>query len=111
MGVSNLDVARGFYGDLLGLELVDALPFALVHDGPASQLRLTRVERVHAAPSPCSGGGSATSRPGRPARRRRRGLQPVRRYGPGRPRHLGRAQRRRIAWFLDPDGNTLSLTG
>ena len=39
VAVSDLDAAERFYGGVLGLDLVDARPFALVHDTPMSQLR------------------------------------------------------------------------
>ena len=38
VGVSDLDAAELFYGGVLGLELVDARPYALVHETSASQL-------------------------------------------------------------------------
>ena len=43
VGVSDLDAAERFYGGILGLDLIDARPFALVHDTAASQLRITAV--------------------------------------------------------------------
>ncbi len=50
VGVRDLDAAERFYGGVLGLDLLDARPFALVHDTPASQLPITAVEEVRAAP-------------------------------------------------------------
>src|SRR4051812_27281637 len=50
VGVSDLDTAELFYGGVLGLALVDARPFALVHDRPASQVRITAVQEVRPAP-------------------------------------------------------------
>jgi catechol-2,3-dioxygenase len=50
VGVSDLDAAEQFYGDVLGLDLLDARPFALVHDTATTQLRITAVENVRAAP-------------------------------------------------------------
>ncbi|MGV1009485.1 MAG: VOC family protein [Dermatophilaceae bacterium] len=50
VGVSDLDAAERFYGGVLGLDLIDARPFALVRDTPASHLLITAVDEVHAAP-------------------------------------------------------------
>ena len=50
VGVSDLDTAARFYGGVLGLSLEDVRPFALVADTGASQLRITAVGAVHAAP-------------------------------------------------------------
>jgi catechol 2,3-dioxygenase-like lactoylglutathione lyase family enzyme len=50
VGVGDLDAAERFYGGVLGLDLTDARPFALVHDTPRSQLRITAVDEVRAAP-------------------------------------------------------------
>ena len=50
VGVSDLDAAQRFYGGVLGLDLTDSRPFALVHDTPTGQIRITAVEEVRAAP-------------------------------------------------------------
>ena len=50
VGVSDLDAAELFYGGVLGLSLRDARPFALVADIGATQLRITAVDEVRAAP-------------------------------------------------------------
>jgi catechol 2,3-dioxygenase-like lactoylglutathione lyase family enzyme len=48
--LSDLDAAERFYEDVMGLDLVDARPFALVDDTPVSQVRITAVDEVRAAP-------------------------------------------------------------
>jgi catechol 2,3-dioxygenase-like lactoylglutathione lyase family enzyme len=50
VSVSDLDAAELFYGGVLGLSLEDARPFALVADTGATQLRITAVDDVRAAP-------------------------------------------------------------
>ena len=110
VGVSDLDMAERFYGGVLGLSLDDVRPFALVADTGASQLRITAVGDVHAAPHTVLGwqvddievtvdelvaNGVQFSRYD--------GLEQDDRgiwTAPGGAR---------IAWFRDPDGNTLSL--
>jgi catechol 2,3-dioxygenase-like lactoylglutathione lyase family enzyme len=42
--------ARAFYGDLLGLALVDENPFALVFDVNGTHLRVTRVDEAVVQP-------------------------------------------------------------
>lgn len=50
MDVSDLDDAQRCYGEMLGLELHDARPVALVHDTGVGQWRITLVEHVVVAP-------------------------------------------------------------
>lgn len=111
VGVSNLAEAQRFYGETLGLELHDERPYALVaHLGPA-MLRITEVEQPAAAPYTVLGWAvddieaavdDLTSR----------GVEFTRYAGMGQDERgvwtaPGGA---RIAWFLDPDGNNLSMT-
>ena len=49
MGVSDLAAAERFYGEVIGLDLLDERPFALVHDTSEAQLRITAVDAVRAA--------------------------------------------------------------
>lgn len=110
VGVSDLDVAKHFYGDILGLLLTDDRPFALVHETATTQLRITRVEEVRAAPYTVLGwavddiegeidrlvdvGVSFNRYPGMEQDDRGIWTSPT---------------GARIAWFHDPDGNNLSL--
>src|ERR1044072_6426100 len=50
VGVTDLNAARRFYGETLGLVLEDARPFALVHETTRSHLLIPLVDRVAAAP-------------------------------------------------------------
>ena len=110
VGVSDLDEAERFYGGVLGLALQDVRPFALVADAGASQLRITAVGEVHPASHTVLGwqvddidrtvdelvdkGVQFTRYDG--MEQDNRGIWTA----PGGAR---------IAWFYDPDGNTLSL--
>jgi catechol 2,3-dioxygenase-like lactoylglutathione lyase family enzyme len=112
VGVTDLDEAQRFYGDVLGLDLADARPFALVHQTAATQLRITLVEEVIAAPYTVLGWAVADLE-----------SEIDRLTAAGVPfnRYDGMAQDdrgiwsspsgARIAWFHDPDGNNLSLEG
>lgn len=111
VGVSDLARAGQFYGETLGLLLNDEAPFALVADLNGTMLRITAVDRV--APAPYTVLGWQVSNidsviddlAGR-------GVAFLRYEGMGQDDRgawtaPGGA---RIAWFSDPDGNTLSLT-
>jgi catechol 2,3-dioxygenase-like lactoylglutathione lyase family enzyme len=110
VGVSDLDAAERFYAGVLGLALLDARPFALVHDTAATQLRITLVSEVRAAPYTVLG-WTVVDLEGEMDRLVAAGV----RFN----RYEGMAQDdrgvwttpdgARIAWFHDPDGNNLSL--
>jgi len=111
VGVSDLALAQHFYGETLGLELHDERPFALVaHLGPA-MLRITAVEQPAAAPYTVLGWA---------VRDVEAAVDELTRRGVEFTRYPGMDQDDRgvwtapggakIAWFLDPDGNNLSLT-
>lgn len=105
--------ARAFYRDQLGLTLVsDELPFALVFDVNGVMLRITavrdlqpagytilgwKVEDIRAAVSAMQGRGVAFER-----------------YSGMEQDELGiwaaPGGAAKVAWFRDPDGNTLSLS-
>ena len=100
VGVSDLDAAERFYGGVLGLDLIDARPFALVHDTPATQLRITAVAEVRAADlegeiDRIAGAGVSFNRYDGMAQDGR-GIWTA-------------PDGARVAWFHDPDGNNLSL--
>ena len=110
VGVSNVDTAEGFYAGLLGLALVDARPFALVHDTDACQLRITGVQEVRAAPYTVLGWTVADLETE---------VDRLAAAGVAFTRYDGMEQDdrgiwtapdgARIAWFQDPDGNILSV--
>ena len=112
VGVSDLDAAYRFYGDVLGLELVDARPFALVNETAETQLRITLVEQVTAAPYTVLG-WSVSDLEGEIDRLTAAGVR-FNRYDGMVQDDRGiwtSPSGARIAWFLDPDGNNLSLQG
>jgi catechol 2,3-dioxygenase-like lactoylglutathione lyase family enzyme len=110
VGVTDLDAAERFYGGVLGLELVDARPFALVHDTATSQLRITAVDGVRPAPYTVLG-WIVRDLEGEMDRLIEAGVTFI--------RYDGMIQDDRgiwttpdgaqVAWFHDPDGNNLSL--
>lgn len=110
VGVSDLDAAELFYGGVLGLALADARPFALVHDTPAGQVRITAVEEVRAAPYTVLGWVVADIEDE---------IDRLAAAGVSFNRYDGMVQDdrgiwtapsgARVAWFNDPDGNNLSL--
>lgn len=112
VGVSDLDAAQRFYGGVLGLDLADARPYALVHDRGTHQLRITLVPEVRAA-SYTVLGWTVADLDGE--------MERLVAAGVGFTRYDGMDQDERgiwttpdgarIAWFHDPDGNTLSLQG
>lgn len=110
VGVSDLDAAERFYGGVLGLRLEDARPFALVADTGTSQLRITLVDEVRAAPYTVLG-WQVTDLEGEVDRLSERGVE-FNRYDGMEQDDRGiwtAPSGARIAWFHDPDGNNLSL--
>jgi catechol 2,3-dioxygenase-like lactoylglutathione lyase family enzyme len=111
VGVSDLDRAAAFYGGTLGLELRDERPFALVADVAGTMLRITEVAEPTAAlytvlgwsvPDIEAAVDGLTARGVRFTRYQ--GLEQDERgvwTAPGGAR---------VAWFLDPDGNNLSVS-
>jgi catechol 2,3-dioxygenase-like lactoylglutathione lyase family enzyme len=110
VGVSDLDAAELFYSGVLGLSLEDARPFALVAHVGGTQLRITAVEVVRAAPYTVLG-WRVDDIEGAVVELVAKGVR-LNRY-PGMAQD-GRGiwtspDGARVAWFNDPDGNTLSL--
>jgi catechol 2,3-dioxygenase-like lactoylglutathione lyase family enzyme len=111
VGVSDLDRAERFYGETLGLDLDDQRPFSLVVTVGATSLRITLVEQVHAAPYTVLGWNV-------PDIEATVDLLTLRRVSFARYEGVEQDARgiwtapsgARVAWFLDPDGNNLSVT-
>ena len=111
VGVSDLDPARKFYGEALGLDLVDERPFALSVRLGDAMVRITAVGSPTVAPYTVLGwevddiAATIDELVGRGlAFLRVDGLDQDERGVWTAP---GGAD---VAWFRDPDGNTLSLT-
>ncbi|MFW0796177.1 VOC family protein [Gordonia sp. CPCC 205515] len=112
VGVRSLDEAERFYGGTLGLVLQDVRPFALVHETPTTQLRITAVEEVRAAPYTVL--GWVVDDLDREVDRLTAAGVSFNRYDGMDQDDRGiwtAPSGARIAWFLDPDGNNLSLQG
>ena len=110
VGVSDLEAAERFYGEVIGLDLLDERPFALVHDTSEAQLRITAVDAVRAAGYTVLG-WIVTDLEAEMDRLAAAGVT-FNRYD-----DMGQDARgiwtapggARVAWFQDPDGNILSL--
>jgi catechol 2,3-dioxygenase-like lactoylglutathione lyase family enzyme len=111
VGVTDLDQARQFYGETLGLPLRDESPFALVADAGGTMLRITAVDQPAAAPYTVLGWAVADIAAA-VDELAARGIRFTRYDGMQQDdRGVWTAPGgARIAWFLDPDGNNLSLT-
>ena len=103
--------ARKFYEDTLGLKMVSDEPFALVFDANGTMLRVSKVEKLTPAQHTVLGWKVADIR----AAVRELSTRGVRfeRF-PGMAQDdsgvWGSPSGGRVAWFKDPDGDTLSLT-
>jgi catechol 2,3-dioxygenase-like lactoylglutathione lyase family enzyme len=110
--VRDLAAARAFYGGTLGLPVTDENPFAVVLDAGGTVVRLTQVDDPRPQPFTIAGwvvpeiGAAVDALVGRGVTfTRYEGMEQDERgiwTTPGGDR---------VAWFEDPDGNTLSLTG
>jgi catechol 2,3-dioxygenase-like lactoylglutathione lyase family enzyme len=107
---SDLARSRRFYEDLLGLAVVEETPIALVLDAEGTQLRVTLVGDFTPFPFTVVGWEVDEIR-ARLADLGARGVEPVR-YDSLEQDDAGvwtAPAGALIAWFRDPDGNTLSL--
>ncbi len=103
--------ARAFYVDVLGLELVEDSPFALVFDAAGTMLRVQKVEAVTPHPYTSLGWKVANMT---------FAVEALVERGVTFERFPGMTQDAlgvwstpsgaKVAWFKDPDGNLLSLT-
>ncbi len=109
--VGDLDRARRFYVDTLGLRVTDENPYAVVVDANGSMLRLTLVDDLRPQGFTIAGWRVADIAAA---------VDTLLDRGVGFCRYDGVDQDDRgiwttpggdqVAWFTDPDGNTLSLT-
>ena len=108
---TDLDRAHAFYGEMLGLRRVEASPFANAYDAAGTQLRVTRVEDFEPDPFTVLG-WQVPDLTKTVATLRANGIEPLdyeamTQDADGAWTSPSGA---RIAWFQDPDANTLSLT-
>jgi predicted enzyme related to lactoylglutathione lyase len=111
VAVSDLGRAERFYGGTLGLALRDERPFALVADVGGTELRITAVDAVAAAPYTVLG-WRVSDIDGAVDDLAARGVVFTRYEGMSQDSRAiwTSPSGARVAWFLDPDGNNLSLT-
>ncbi len=111
VATADADRARAFYRDALGLALIEDGGYALVFDANGTQLRVQRVETV--APHPYTALGWEVDDVTASVRAlAARGVAMAR--FPGLPLDAdgiwATPDGSRVAWFHDPDGNTLSIS-
>ena len=111
VATADADRARAFYRDVLGLALIEDGGYALVFDANGTQLRVQRVEAV--APHPYTALGWEVDDVTASVRAlAARGVAMAR--FPGLPLDADgiwdTPDGSRVAWFHDPDGNTLSIS-
>lgn len=111
LATKHAEAAREFYGDVLGLTLVSDERFALVFDLAGSQLRIQKVEKVVPAPYTVLGWSVADIR-STVEELERRGVVFERFHLPSQDERgiWVSPAGAKVAWFRDPDGNTLSIT-
>jgi catechol 2,3-dioxygenase-like lactoylglutathione lyase family enzyme len=103
--------AREFYRDILGLPLVSEDEFALVFDVTGTMLRVTRVQELAAAKYAVLGWHVHDIV--QTAKNLQKAQVALERYPGMQQDELGiwnSPSGARVAWFKDPDGNTLSIT-
>ena len=111
VGVADLDAAHLFYGSVLGLPLRDERPFALVAESAKGTVRITQVEDVRAAPYTVLG-WTVPDLDAAVDELAARGVSFTHYEGMGQDERgvWTSPSGARVVWFLDPDGNNLSLT-
>ena len=103
--------ARVFYSEVLGLRLMEDTPFALVFDANGTMLRIQKVQTLTPAGHTVLGWHVVDAHEAVELLLKRGII--FERY-PGLPQDeqgiWTTPDGNKIAWFTDPDGNTLSLT-
>jgi catechol 2,3-dioxygenase-like lactoylglutathione lyase family enzyme len=111
VATTDVDAARTFYAETLGLRLIDANAFALAFDANGTTLRVTRVEQAVVAPYTVLG-WEVTDVAATVAALAGRGVTFHRYDGMDQdPDGVWRSpDGTLVAWFADPEGNTLSVS-
>ena len=110
VGVSDLERAHRFYGEVLGLSRIDSSEYAHVYTAGGAQLRVTRVPKPAAAPYTVLG-WRVDDIAAAVQELVAAGVKPNRYHGMDQD-ELGIWEAPAgslVVWFSDPDGNTLSL--
>lgn len=111
IATDDADAALTFYGDVLGLKLLEDSHFALVFDDGGQMLRVQKVAQVEPAPNTVHG-WEVTDIAAEITALSRQGVQ-FARYEALEQDEQGvwtSPDGHRIAWFRDPSNNNLSLT-
>jgi catechol 2,3-dioxygenase-like lactoylglutathione lyase family enzyme len=108
---TNLERAHDFYAGTLGLEVLERTSYALVLDAGGTTVRVTAVQELQPQPFTVLG-WLVDDIEAAAASLVAAGVAPLRYEGMDQDEHgiwpaPGGA---RVLWFLDPDGNVLSLT-
>ena len=103
--------AAAFYRDVIGLDLVEDTPFALVFDDGGSMLRIQKIAQIEPATHTVHG-WQVTDILAEMARLASHGVEFSRYEGLGQDEHRvwTSPDGHKICWFRDPCGNNLSLT-
>jgi catechol 2,3-dioxygenase-like lactoylglutathione lyase family enzyme len=111
VATTDVDRARAFFRDTLGLALVEETPFALVFDAHGTQLRVTPVGEITPAPSTVL--GWVVDDIGATVRALTTAGVRFERFTGMEQDDIGvwvSPSGARVAWFSDPDGNVLSVS-
>jgi catechol 2,3-dioxygenase-like lactoylglutathione lyase family enzyme len=108
VSTTNRARAAAFYGETLGLELIEESPFALVYDAHGTMLRVTIVDALEPAPQTVLGWAV----PDIVAATDQLPVDFIHYDGMDQDERgiWTSPSGARVAWFRDPDGNLLSLT-
>ena len=111
IATSNAKAAREFYEKTLGLTFVSGDQFALVFEVNGTMLRIQKVDKVNPH-GYTSLGWEVTDIKKEVSQLVKRGVKFTRYEGMDQDEHgiWNAPSGAKIAWFTDPDGNTLSLT-
>ena len=109
--VSDLEEARSFYGEVLGLRVTEASPYAVVLDAGGTMLRLAQVNGLRPQPFTIAG-WEVPDMVESIHTLMDRGVTFIRYDGMDQDEDgvWTTPGGEKVAWFADPDGNTLSLT-
>lgn len=111
VATSNAKATREFYEKILGLTFVSSDQFALVFEANGTMLRIQKVDKVNPHGYTALG-WEVTDIEKEVSQLIKRGIKFARYQGMDQDEHgIWKAPSgAKIAWFIDPDGNILSLT-